>query len=101
MPRRKFAHSKLRRLGQKRPEVGKVLREISELFGEDNRCLLALGRLFKMALTESPFEDELLTALLKDQASHHFWNCYRLGVSYNELCQILGREQTEALIEDD
>src|SRR5262249_60329803 len=40
-------------------------------------------------------------ALLKDQASHHFWNCYRLGVSYNELCQILGREQTEALIEDD
>lgn len=102
--------SKAREMAKKKPEMRKVLDALLDLVGEHNVCCLDMGKLFNRVqerfqqsggagLTDADLEPE--TRLLKGVASKESSICHRIGVKYNELRGIIGREDAEALIADD
>lgn len=96
-------------MAKQTPETRKVLDALIELFKEHNGCCWEMGTLYKRiqdkfkragpnGLRESDLEVEITS--LKSESSKNSSICYRMGLRYNELRQLLGQEEAEALIED-
>lgn len=103
--------SKAKELAKKKPEIRKVVTALIDISSEHNVCCLDLGRLFSQidkrfkqaaaaGVTNVDLETDE-TRSLKSLASKESSICYRMGLKYNELRGILGREDTEALIADE
>jgi hypothetical protein len=102
--------SKAEQMAKEKPEIREVLDALMELFTEHNGCCYEIGTLFNQIreknqpagaerLSESGLEAK--TRSLKSQLVRESSICYRMGLNYNELRQLLGSEEAEALIEED